>query len=142
MKKDWRPPWGLIVLAVVMAGTLGVCAAVCGDDDDEDGLRTYQVSGHRDGDGDDRRKGENSRGDCEGSTNCDERDFSPTFDDSPVVICVQPGACEFGDGEQTALFPPDPAKLVSTIQTGAEAIGKSAGAMAGAIAALPIGILL
>lgn len=57
-----------------------------------------------------------------------------------VIIVPAPG--QPPPQGQAALFPPDPAKLVSVIQAGAAALGKAAGDLAGAAAALPIGILL
>lgn len=130
-----------IVLVVIFALVVGVCVACVDDDDDNSMWRPTSHRDDRDYSGD-RDKGRQSRGDCEGSTNCDERDFSPELTDSPVTICVQPGSCNFGDGEEASLFKLDPVLLVKTIQEGATAIGTAAGTMAGAIAAFPIGILL
>lgn len=106
--------WGIVVGFVAAAMVLGVCVA-CDDDDDENGWvpASHQSGGDRDNTGS-KDKGRDSRGDCEGSTNCDERDFSPTFDDSPIIVCVQPGACDFGPGEQALGAPdPNPACLVN-----------------------------
>lgn len=152
-----------IVLVVIFALVVGVCVACVGDDDDNSMWRPTSHRDDRDYSGD-RDKGRQSRGDCEGSTNCDERDFSPELTDSPVTICVQPGSCDFGGEEEASvpgwadprcapfhcdpapgsrsLFKLDPVLLVKTIQEGATAIGTAAGTMAGAIAAFPIGILL
>lgn len=86
--------------------------------------------------------GRDSDGKCQDAKACDDRDFSPTLDQSPVIICVQPGACQFGEGEAAALLPPNPARLIETIQKGAEGIGAAAGALAGAVAAFPPALLL
>lgn len=102
-----------------------------------------------------------SDGKCKNAENCQDNDFSPDLRDSPVVVCLPSSTCNFGSDEEAlpsnldprcvpfhcdpkpnSLVPPNPEKLVMVIQAGAAAIGKSAGEMAGAIAALPIGILL
>lgn len=54
-------------------------------------------------------------------------------------LCGLPYHC---DPKPQALVPPDPAKLAAAIQAGAAGIGKAAGELAGAIAALPPAILL
>lgn len=46
------------------------------------------------------------------------------------------------DPKPTALFPPDPKKMTELIQAFASGIGKSAGDLAGAIAAFPPALLL
>jgi hypothetical protein len=141
---------------------------------------------HREHDGDhhkkkeDRSTGKNSRGKCEKADYCDDRDFSPTFDKSPVQdsfnVCLPGATCNYGDdkgkrdsapepapsdSEQAlpsnldprcfpfhcdpkpeALFPPDPKKLTELIQAFTSGVGKSAGDLAGAIAAFPPALLL
>lgn len=60
-----------------------------------------------------------------------------------VIIVPMPGQDQQpGPDEQAALFPPNPEKLVQAIQAGAAGIGKAAGDLAGAAAAMPIAILL
>lgn len=156
---------GLIVLVVI---GMAVCTdAIFEDEDETDDLGQPALVESRkdkpDRDGYDRSDGRNSRGDCEGSDECSDNDFSPTLTDSPIVVCVQPGACDFGEGESAAGLPSqldprcvpyhcdpkptaigklDPEALLNAITTGSETIGRSAGEMAGAIAALPIAILL
>lgn len=111
-------------------------------------------------DGGDRSHGKDSRGDCDRSRNCSDDDFH--IERSRIVVCLPQSSCTFGPDEQainvdpacppipyphcdpypTALIPPDPAKLAAAIQAGAAGIGKAAGELAGAIAALPPAILL
>jgi hypothetical protein len=85
--------------------------------------------------------GRDSRGKCENAQACDDRDFSPTFRDSPVdisgnTICVMPGSCsspEAGRAQRQSLLPPSPAKMVAAMNAMAKGIGEAAGALAGAI---------
>lgn len=121
------------------------------------------LSEHRGRDrGDDRST--HSDGKCKNADSCQDNDFSPDLQDSPVVICLPNSTCNFGPGNSqqaiavdpacppipyphcdpypTALVPPNPEKLVTAIQAGAAGIGKAAGELAGAIAALPPAILL
>lgn len=52
-----------------------------------------------------------SDGKCKGAETCNDQDFSPSFDKSPVqdsfnpVICLPTATCNFGDGQQDT--PPD-----------------------------------
>lgn len=47
------------------------------------------------GDGDDNRGGRNDNGrECSDTEDCSS--FSPSFEDSPIIVCVQPDACRFG----------------------------------------------
>lgn len=57
-----------------------------------------------------------------------------------VIIVPMPG--QPGPDEQAALFPPQPDKVVTLIQAFAAGVGKSAGELAGAIAAFPPALLL
>lgn len=40
-------------------------------------------------------RGRDSRGDCEASDNCQDNDFSPDFEDSPVIVCLPSSTCNF-----------------------------------------------
>lgn len=45
--------------------------------------------------GDDNRGGRNDNGrECDDTEDCST--FSPSFEDSPIIVCVQPEACRFG----------------------------------------------
>lgn len=112
--------------------------------------------------GEDRSTGKDSRGDCEGSRQCSDDDFSPSFDKSPVYLCLPTATCNWGpgDGEQAldlpnlcglpfhcdpkpqSMMPPDPVKMMGAIRTFTQGVGEAAGALAGAIAGGTIGILL
>lgn len=98
-------------------------------------LLTFQPGPARD-----HRRDDGCRKHCQDSGDGDRKGNRYCFMPCDFVIIIPPA--ERGPEEQAALFPPDPAKLVSVIQTGAAAIGKAAGDLAGAAAALPVGILL
>lgn len=132
-----------IVMVVIFALVVGLCVA-CTNDDDNDSmpLRHKDRGGHQDDGGHNRENGRNSRGKCEKADTCDDRDFSPELTDSPVTICLPQSTCNFGEGEQASLVPPNPEKLVGAISAMTKGIGDAAGALAGAIAGGTIGILL
>lgn len=164
MKKPEGPGAALILFVILVALAFGTCVAVCDDEDDEQGIsyqRSHQRGGDDDRDGDDRSTGKNSRGKCENAKSCQDDDFSPSFDDSPVILCLPSSTCNFGEGEAalpsnldprcapfhcdprpTSLMPPDPVKLMAAIQTFTKGVGEASGALAGAIAGGTIGILL
>lgn len=161
MAKRSAPPWGLIVVALCAVLFFGTCVAICGDDDNQGSLglkggATTQSHRQR---GDDRRK-DGSNHKCEGADQCQDNDLSPSFDNSPIYLCLPNSRCDFGDSEEAvalpdprcvpyhcdpkpqSLMPPDPAKLIDAIRVMTQGTGEAAGALAGAIAGGTIGILL
>jgi hypothetical protein len=67
------------------------------------------------------------KGDCSGNQGdcrsteapCSDDDLSPRFDNSPIVVCVQPDSCRFDGGKQQAtLVPPNPTKIGEYIAGG------------------------
>lgn len=132
----------LVVILLAIAGLFVACDALFDDDDEPGDLGAPALVLERHRDSGDRDHGRDSRGDCEASDNCQDNDFSPDLEDSPVIVCLPSSTCNFGEGETAAMIRLDPVALVKTIQDGATAIGTAAGTMAGAIAAFPIGILL
>lgn len=110
---------GVLIFIVVVLLGFGTCVAVCSDDDDHDSAPALVAKKHKDGGHkEDRSSGKNSRGKCEGADYCDDRDFSPTFDKSPVQdsfnVCLPGATCHYdgkdqapaqGDGQQ-AWSPP------------------------------------
>jgi hypothetical protein len=106
------------------------------------GLGSASLAGKRDDGGHNRDT--RSDGKCKGAGQCSDDDFSPSFDKSPVYICLPNATCSWGGANQQAmaLVPPNPQKLIEAIQAGAAGIGKAAGELAGAIASLPPAILL
>lgn len=109
---------GLAVFVVIVIFGFGVCVAICSDDDDNDSAPALVASKHHKHDGgrerdrkQDRSTGKNSRGKCEGADYCDDRDFSPTFDKSPVQdsfnVCLPGATCHYdGRDEPGADQPP------------------------------------
>ena len=85
------PIWILVGVALLIAAVFVTCDAVWDDDDEADDMGAPAwVAG-----GDDNRGGRNENGrDCEGSEDCST--LSPSFEDSPIIVCVQPDACRFG----------------------------------------------
>lgn len=84
-----------IILFVIVA--LAVCGDAIFEDEDEDNDLGWAgpVATAGDGDGDDNRGGRNDNGrECEDTEDCSS--FSPSFEDSPIIVCVQPDACRFG----------------------------------------------
>lgn len=72
-------PPGPLVLPFLLSGHTSTLSPTYGEDED----------------GDDNRGGRNKNGrECEDTEDCSS--FSPSFEDSPVIICVQPEACRFG----------------------------------------------
>lgn len=134
---------GLAVFVVLMLLAFGACLAVADDDDDEDGISRLPRNAHvANRDGGDRDRGRDSRGDCESSKQCSDDDFSPSFDESPVYLCLPNAECHFGEDESAALFPPNPQRLVEVITAFGQNVGTAAGALAGAIAGGTVGIFL
>jgi hypothetical protein len=80
----------VIVAAIVL---MFVAFDACIDDEDEVddlGQGVELVAS----DGDDNRGGRNKNGrDCEGSQDCSS--FSPSFEDSPVILCLPNSVCNF-----------------------------------------------
>lgn len=126
---------GLAVFIVIVMLAVGACFAIA--DDDEDSMGPMKKD--RREQGDDRSRGRDSRGKCENADYCQDNDG---INADKVYICLPEANCSFGEGETAALLPPNPEKLIKAIQAGAEGIGAAAGALAGAIAALPPSILL
>lgn len=140
---------------------VGTCVA-CNDDSDDASLARV---GTRPAELERRGEKGHCRHDCDSSSDGDRKGNRYCFMPCDFTVIV-PGVTEPGPDEQaldlpplpsnldprcapyhcdpkpSSLFPPDPAKLVKTINEGAQAIGTAAGAMAGAVAALPVGILL
>lgn len=84
------PIWVLVGLALLIAAVFVTCDAVFDDEDEVDDIGLVWAAG----DGDDNRGGRNDNGrDCEGSEDCST--LSPSFEDSPIIICIEPGACQF-----------------------------------------------
>lgn len=133
---------GAVVCALLLGGIIATCDAAFDDEDEPGDLGAPTLIVARDRNGDDRSDGKNSRGKCEGAERCEDQDFSPSFDNSPIIICIQPGACDFGGDEAAALFPPSPERLVEVITAFGQNVGTAAGALAGAIAGGTAGILL
>lgn len=98
---------GLVLFVVVVIFAFGVCLAATCDDDNSDSAPVLVEKKHdkkHDDRDQDRSNGKNSRGKCEGADYCDDRDFSPTFDKSPVQdsfnICLPGATCHYdGNGE-------------------------------------------
>jgi hypothetical protein len=67
------------------------CPETC---EEKEGLPLPLIPADR-GDGDDNRGGRNDNGrECADTEDCSS--FSPSFEDSPIIVCVQPDACRFG----------------------------------------------
>lgn len=86
-----RPPWALIVFALFFAAILGTCVAVC-DDEDDDGAWTPATTLES---REDRSDGRDSDGKCQGANYCQDDDLSPSFEDSPVIVCLPGSTCHF-----------------------------------------------
>jgi hypothetical protein len=87
------PIWVLAGLALLIAAVFVTCDAVWDDEDEADDIGAPAWVMDR-GDGDDNRGGRNENGrDCEGSEDCST--LSPSFEDSPIIVCVEPGSCSF-----------------------------------------------
>lgn len=86
----------LVGLAIAIAFVFVACDALFEDDDEEGDLGMSAPAWVMDrGDGDDNRGGRNDNGrECEDTEDCSS--FSPSFEDSPIIVCVQPDACRFG----------------------------------------------
>lgn len=82
---------GLILFVII---GLAVCTdAIFEDEDETDDLGWAPVATA--GDREDNRGGRNDNGrECEDTEDCSS--FSPSFEDSPIIVCVQPEACRFG----------------------------------------------
>lgn len=85
--------WSIVVGFLLAGMVLGVCVAC--DDDDEDAWAPPITLA-------DRSDGKDSDGKCQGARYCQDDDFSPSFDDSPVYLCLPGSTCHF-DGENEAL---------------------------------------
>lgn len=116
-----------LFVAVIAFALLVSCVTVAVNDDDS--LAPLRDRGCRE-------KCQDNDGDRKGNRYC----FMPC--DFTIIVPVPTPSGGGPEEEQAALFPPDPARLAQAVQTGAEGIGKAAGALAGAIAALPASILL
>lgn len=93
-ERGLAPIWFLVGLALLIMAVFVTCDALFDDEDEVDDIGAPAWIMDR-GDGDDNRGGRNKNGrDCEGSEDCST--FSPSFEDSPVIVCVQPDACRFG----------------------------------------------
>lgn len=103
--------WSIVVGFVLAAMVLGVCVA-CDDDDEESSFEQVVMTlpdaikcapfhcdpkpqAKKEKQGEDRSDGKNSRGKCENANYCDDKDFSPSFDESPVIICLPSSTCNF-----------------------------------------------
>lgn len=86
--------WWAVAGFVIVALVVGVCVS-CSDSDRESWAPT---SHQRDRGGDDRSDGKDSDGKCQGARQCQDDDFSPSFDDSPVILCLPSSTCNFGGG--------------------------------------------
>lgn len=85
----------LIGLFVVVIIGLAMCGDAMFEDEDEENDLGWAGPAATAGDREDNRGGRNKNGrDCEGSEDCST--FSPSFEDSPIIVCVQPEACRFG----------------------------------------------
>lgn len=86
-----KPPWALIVFALFFAAILGTCVAVCDDDDSDDAWSPSSELAARE----DRSDGRDSDGKCQGARYCQDDDFSPSFENSPVIVCLPSSTCNF-----------------------------------------------
>ena len=85
-------PLAVLILAglvLVLIFGLGLCGDALFDDEDETddlGYRSELVTDHR--------RGDNGSGECSGSDgSCSDDDLSPSFDQSPVWICLPGSTC-------------------------------------------------
>lgn len=97
----------LVTLAVVILAVIGgfvVCDAVFDDEDEPGDLGQGRVElvagggGGRGGDCDGDRSCENRPGsdDCrDARAHCEDNDASPSFQDSPVILCLPGSTCHF-----------------------------------------------
>lgn len=137
MNKPQGPGAALILFIIIVALGFGTCVAVC-DDGDEDTLPALVARRDRDD-----RQGE-CRRDCRQSGDGDREGNNYCVMPCDFVIIIPPEALPggMGEGEQAALMPPNPEKLVEAIRVFTQGVGEASGALAGAIAGGTIGILL
>lgn len=93
-----KSSWSIVIGFVLAAMVLGVCVAC--DDDDEESSWAPRVEKSEKRRGDDRSRDGHSEK-CKGADYCDDKDFSPSFEDSPVYLCLPGSTCHFGEEEQT-----------------------------------------
>lgn len=89
---------GIVIFVFIM---MGVCGDALFEDEDEENDLGWGPVAELAG-GDDNRGGRNDNGrECADTEDCST--FSPSFEDSPIIVCVQPGACRFdGRSDGTA----------------------------------------
>jgi hypothetical protein len=86
-----RQGWSIVVGFLLAGMVLGVCVA-CDDDDEDAWAPPVELA-----DRSDRSDGKDSDGKCQGARYCQDDDFSPSFEDSPVYLCLPGSTCHFGE---------------------------------------------
>lgn len=89
LNRRFRPGWFLLIAALILVALFVVCDGDEGPDDDLGWVPPNELA-----DGDDNRGGRNDNGrECEDTEDCSS--FSPSFEDSPVILCLPNSVCNF-----------------------------------------------